>query len=148
MDKKEDGTEEWVRVGEPVTMGADGIAAFDGFTDDKFRVVETAAPAGYIGSFVSPEFIAQGLSTEGQAQSLLNDAYKKTKGARIEYRNGAWDIVRGLKGAKFELHEGGVNGKVIQELVTGEDGYAYITETIDPKKDYVLVETEAVDCPC
>ena len=171
LDEKEDGTEEWVRVGEPVTTGADGIAAFDGFTDGKFRVVETAAPAGYIGSFVSPEFIAQrtvgrtftytaenakikprvakvellntGSKTEKEAEWLLKNIFNGYDGARIEYRNGGWDVVAGLEGAKFNLYEGDVNGTLIQQLETGEDGYAYITETIDPKKDYVLVETEA-----
>ena len=171
MDEREDGTEEWVRVGEPVTTGADGIAAFDGFTDGKFRVVETAAPAGYIGSFVSPEFIAQrtvgrtftytaenakikprvakvellntGSKTKEEAEWYLKNIFNDYDGARIEYRNGAWDIVRGLKGAKFNLYEGDVNGAVIQELETGEEGYANITVEIDPKKDYVLVETEA-----
>lgn len=173
LEQKEDGGEEWVRVGEPVTTGADGVAAFDGFTDGKFRVVETKTPAGYIGSYVSPEFIAQrtvgrtftytaenvkikprvakvevlmsGLTDESVAQWALESYFPPRiyPGATYAYRNGGWDVFQPLKGAKFELREDNAEGTLLQKIVTGEDGYADITAAIDPKKDYVLVETQA-----
>lgn len=173
LKQKEDGGEEWVRVGEPVTTGADGVAAFDDFTDGKFRVVETATPFGYIGTYISPEFIAQrtvgrtftytaenvkikprvakvdllmpGLPDESAAQWALENYFppKSYPDATYAYRNGGWDVFQPLKGAKFELREDNAEGRLLQEIVTGEDGYANITATINPKKDYVLVETEA-----
>lgn len=172
LEKKEDGTEEWVRVGDPVTTGADGVATFDGFADGKFRVVETAAPAGHIGTYVSPEFIAQrtvgrtftytaenakikprvakiellipGLSDEVQARETKGMNYPEQKHPDVTYayRNGSWDIFRVLEGATFELREGDVNGTLLETITTGKDGYADINVGIDPDKDYVLVETK------
>lgn len=145
----------------------DGVAYWQINDPGKYRIVESKAPDGYIGGYISPEFvvkgdesrtftyiaenievrptvakvevIAQGITNPENASNISN----KNKGSVVEDTGNSLRVVRYLQGAKLELREDDEKGKLIQTVTTGEDGKAKITVPIDPKKNYVLVETEA-----
>lgn len=161
-----DPAQAWKQVAETVT-DTDGIATFAGISQGRYRVMEKQAPLGYSGKFVSHEFIVQrtiaktfqfhavntrikptvakidyiarGLPDQGVALEVS----KKNPGSSVIRRNGAWEVVKYLPGAEFDLREGDKGGTTIQHIKTGEDGKAEITVDLDPAKSYVLVETQA-----
>ena len=162
-----DGQQTWEQVGEPVTTGDDGVAAFTELEQGRYRVVETQNPAGYVGDYVSPEFVVQRTVAKTFTYTAMNYRIRPTV-AKIDYvarglpdqatalkvskdnpdsvvirRSGAWEVVKYLPGAKFDLHEDSKDGKVVQSIETGKDGKAPITVDLDPAKSYVLVETQA-----
>ena len=162
-----DGTTTWIKVGETVTTGSDGVAAFTLAESGRYRVVEKQNPAGYVGDYVSPEFIVQRTVAKTFTYSATNyrirptvakidyvarglpdqgaalEVSKKHPGSTAIRRHGAWEVVKYLPGAAFDLREGDKDGAVIQHIETGDDGKAEITVDLDPDKSYVLVETEA-----
>lgn len=160
---------QWQQVGDTVTSGADGVAAFTDIADGRYRIVEKQLPAGYHGKFTSPEFIGQRTVAKTFTFNAVNTRMKPSV-AKIEYiaqglpnqeaaikvrdknpgsavirRNGAWEVVKYLPGATFEVREGDKNGAQIEEVTTGADGKAAITVPLDPNKTYTLVETKAPD---
>ena len=158
--------EEWKPFGDPVVSDADGVAAFTIGESGRFRVVETKAPNGYQGKFISREFvtdrfvartftytavnkrmspviakvefIARALPSEAAATELQ----KKNPGSVVERSAGQWNVVKYLPGATFEIREGNAEGPLVQEVTTGDDGKAAVTVDIDPTKTYVAVETK------
>lgn len=161
---------DWINVGAAKTTSDDGVVSWTTSDSSQYRVVETVAPAGYVGGYVSPEFItnrtqsktftytgknvqvrptvakveyiAQGLATRESALEIQKENPGSTVERGDDYN---WRVIRYLKGATLEVRENDAQGKLIQTVTTGDDGLAKITAPVDPKKNYALVETAAPD---
>ena len=165
LQRKENDT--WVQVGDVKTSGKDGVVSWNTNDSARYRIVETQAPAGYIGKYVSPEFITQRTTAKTFSYTAVNNRIRpevakvefiaqnlptreaameirdKNNGSIIEQRNNNWNVVRYLEGAVIEVRENDAQGAIIQTITTDNTGKAKITADIDPQKNYVLVETQA-----
>ena len=165
LQRKENDT--WVQVGDTKTSGEDGVVSWNTNDSARYRIVETQAPAGYIGKYVSQEFLTQRTKSRTFSYTAVNDRIRpevakvefiaqnlptresamevrdKNNGSVIEQRNNNWNVVRYLEGAVIEVRENDAQGALIQTITTDSTGKAQITADIDPQKNYVLVETQA-----
>ena len=157
----------FVGFGPRQTTKDDGVLSWTIKDSNRYRIMETKTPQGYAGKYISPEFftvrdrqqtfsytakntkiepevakveyIARNLISSQSAQDIAKD----NPGSVVEKSNGNYNVVRYLEGAVLELRENDAQGTLVQTLTTGKDGKAKVTVPVDPKKTYVLVETQA-----
>ena len=165
LQRKEN--DKWVQVGDTKTSGEDGVVSWNTNNSARYRIVETQAPNGYIGKYVSQEFLMQRTQSKTFSYTAVNDRIRpevakvefiaqnlptreaameirdQNKNSVIEQRNNNWNVVRYLEGAVIEVRENDAQGALIQTITTDSTGKAQITADIDPDKNYVLVETQA-----
>ena len=165
LQRKEN--DKWVQVGDTKTSGEDGVVSWNTNDSARYRIVETQAPAGYVGKYVSQEFLMQRTQSKTLSYTAINDRIRpevakvefiaqnlptreaameirdQNKNSIIEQRNNNWNVIRYLEGAVIEVRENDAQGALIQTITTDSTGKAQITADIDPDKNYVLVEKQA-----